>query len=259
MNHKDKKTGRVIAVTGKGGSGKTVLAATIINLLIKDGKSKILAIDADSAVCLPSALDTAVQKTVGDIREGLIEDPEMKTRIQGEAPRVVISDVLTSGEGFDLLVMGRPEGPGCFCALNELLRYGIESLSKDYDLTIIDCEAGPEQVNRRVVRSVDTLLIVTDTSTRGIHNASLIKTITEKHEKESPGHTEIYLVVNRMNEERKGIIALIEESDLDVLGLMPEDENITQFDSVGKPIIHLQPSIPYVIAVQQIIKKIGLQ
>ncbi|MDY6879203.1 MAG: AAA family ATPase [Desulfatiglans sp.] len=258
MRHQNKNNGRVVAITGKGGSGKTVLAATIINLLVGGGKSKILAIDADSAVCLPSALDATVRRTVGDIREGLIEDPEMKTRAQSQTPRVMISDVLTSGKGFDLLVMGRPEGPGCYCALNELLRYGIESLAKDYDLTIIDCEAGPEQVNRRVVRSVDTLLIVTDTSTRGIHNASLIKEITEKYEKEGDGHPEICLVVNRMKEDRKGIIPLIEEFDLNVLGFLPEDDNITQFDSVGKPIIHMQHSSPYAVAVDQIIRELGL-
>ncbi|MFH1625141.1 MAG: AAA family ATPase, partial [Pseudomonadota bacterium] len=243
--------GRVIAVTGKGGSGKTVLVAIMAGILSKDGGRKILLIDADSAACLPSALGVAVESTVGDIREEIITDPEAKKRIEDIPMREVIGDVMGQGRGFDLLVMGRPEGPGCFCAVNDLLRYGIETLSKDFDITLIDCEAGPEQVNRRVVRSVDTLVIVTDTSVRGIHNAELIKKIAEEYEGSKP--TKIGLVVNRMREEGKAILGLVEKTGLEILGCIPEDESITRSDSAGRPIIDLPHDSPGVMAVREIL------
>ena len=249
--------GRVIAVTGKGGSGKTVLVAIMADVLSKEGKYRILLIDADSAVCLPSALGVTVNRTVGDIREEIIRDPEARSKIDDTPIRMVLGDVIGRGKGFDLLVMGRPEGPGCFCAVNDLLRYGIETLSKDFDITLIDCEAGPEQVNRRVVRSVDTLVIVTDTSIRGIHNAELIKRIVE--EDENTKRTQIGLVINRVKEESKGIIGLARETGLNILGYIPEDENITRFDSVGKPITNLPGDSPSVGAVREILGEIGFE
>lgn len=247
--------GRVIAVSGKGGSGKTVLVALMAGILSKDRKRRILLIDADSAACLPSAIGVSVERTVGDIREEIIGDPGAKKKIEDIPMRIVIAEVMERGKGFDLLVMGRPEGPGCFCAVNDLLRYGIETLSKDFDITLIDCEAGPEQVNRRVVRSVDTLIIVTDTSMRGIHNARLIKKITEGYE--GTRQAKIGLVINRVKEDSEGITVAAEETGIRILGCIPEDENITRFDSVGKPIVDLPHDSHSVIAVGEILREIG--
>jgi len=156
------KGGRKIAITGKGGSGKTMLTAIMTRILAGSGNLKILAIDADSAVNLPYALGVKVGETVAEIRRQIIEEPGVKAEMQNKHISNVMAEALESGKGFDLLVMGRPEGPGCYCGINDLLRYGIDRLSREYDITLIDCEAGPEQVNRRVVQGVDVLVIVTD-------------------------------------------------------------------------------------------------
>jgi CO dehydrogenase maturation factor len=250
------KRGRTIAITGKGGVGKTVLAAMVIGLLARTGEFKILAIDADSAVSLPYALGMEVEKTVGEIRHKIIADPYVKAEISDKPMRTVIATALESGRGFDLLVMGRPEGPGCYCAINDLLRYGIETLSNKFDLTIIDGEAGPEQINRRVIQSVDTLIVVTDASTRGVRTAALIKKIAQDDRAVRFGR--MGLVINRVKEENESIRELAEQIGIDILGYIPEDENITKYDSLGKPIIDLPNNSPSVLAAQRMLAEIGL-
>jgi CO dehydrogenase maturation factor len=166
-----------VAVTGKGGSGKTAFAAVATALLAKSGEQRILAIDADSAAGLAYALGVNVHKTVAEIRREVIEDPQARKQMETRHVREAMRDILEAGDGFQLLSMGRPEGPGCFCATNDLLRYGINTLSKEYDIVVIDCEAGPEQVNRRVVDGVDFLVVVTDCSVRGLHAARSINEV----------------------------------------------------------------------------------
>ncbi|MEW6034029.1 MAG: AAA family ATPase [Chloroflexota bacterium] len=248
---------RVVAVTGKGGAGKTLLAALIVGLLARRGDRRILAIDADSAVSLPLALGVPVGRTVGDIREELISDPSAKRRVEDIPMSRVIADALGGGRGIDLLVMGRPEGPGCFCMLNDLLRYGIESLSRDYDVTVIDCEAGPEQVNRRVVRSVDTLIVVSDTSARGLNTARVIKRVAESSGGIKP--VNVGLVVNRVRPGSEGAVAVMSrETDLRVLGYIPEDDNVTRYDLTGRPLADLPDDSPAMVAVHGILRELGL-
>lgn len=247
----------MIAVTGKGGTGKTILAALIVGLLARAEGKRILAIDADSAVSLPHALGLPVNRTVGDIREELINDPAAKRRIEDIPMGDVIASVLGSSQNVSLLVMGRPEGPGCFCMLNDLLRYGIETLSRDFDVTVIDCEAGPEQVNRRVVRSVDTLVIVSDTSVRSMNTAAVIKRVAEGSGEVRP--STIGLVVNRMKTGSEIVVAdAVQRTGLNVLGYIPEDENITGYDMAGKPVTDLPDDSPAVVAVRRILQELQL-
>jgi CO dehydrogenase maturation factor len=149
---------KVIAVAGKGGTGKTMLSALMIRILGSEQGAKILAIDADSSVSLSYALGMDKIETLSDVRAKLIEDPFMRKQVMERHIRDVIGNILKHSNGFDLLVMGRPEGPGCYCGINDLLRYGIESLSKEYDFVIVDGEAGPEQINRRVLRRINILI-----------------------------------------------------------------------------------------------------
>ncbi len=160
------------------------------------------------------------------------------------------------GNGFDLLVMGRLEGPGCFCAVNDLLRYGIETLSKEFDITLIDGEAGPEQINRRVLQGVDTLIVITDTSVRGFQAAGVIKMIALDTGAAKLG--ERGLVINRLKGDSESVKEAAKQIGLEVFGYIPEDENITNYDLTGKPIIDLPETSPSVIAVQGILKKIGI-
>jgi CO dehydrogenase maturation factor len=250
------KNRRMIAVTGKGGSGKTSLVTIMVKLLAKGKNMNILVIDADSAISLPYTLGVKVRKTIGEIRRQIIESPKARTEMENIHIQTVIADTLEAGDGFHLLAMGRPEGPGCYCSVNDLLRYGIERLSRDFDLTIVDCEAGPEQISRRVAQGVDFLIIVTDATVRGIQAASLIKKITQVDEVMKS--TRVGLVINRLKQESNFIIETAQQLGLEILGYVPEDENITKYDLVGEPLINLPDTSPSVLAVQGILEKIAL-
>jgi len=248
--------GRVIAVTGKGGTGKTALAAIMIKILVRDNRLKVLAIDADSAISLPQTLGVNISKTVNDIREEIIENPEARSKLADTHIRTVIGSIVKQVEGIHLLVMGRPEGPGCYCAINDLLKYGIETLSRDFVVTIVDGEAGPEQINRRVLQNVDTLIIVADTSIRSMQTASSIRHIAQAGE--AVRFSQIGLVINRMRGESRAIVQTAQQMDIKILGYIPEDENIMKYDLAGEPILKLPDTSPSVIAVEKILREIGL-
>jgi len=247
---------RVIAVAGKGGTGKTALVAIMVKILTRNRGSNVLAIDADSAVSLPYALGIEVEKKVSDLREEVIRDPEAKKRIAtthiGKAMRNLVKKV----DGVNLLVMGRPEGPGCFCAVNDLLRYGIESVSKDYDITVIDCEAGPEQVNRRVTESVDMLVVLADTSTRSLRTANSIRQVAKSASGMSNGN--IGLVVNRVKSAGQKTSEDVRQLDMRVLGFIPDDDRIAEYDLAGRALVTLPDDSPAVLAVEKILNEIGL-
>ncbi len=241
-----------IAITGKGGSGKTAVTAVMTGLLAREGKQKVLAIDADSSVSLSYALGINFRKTVSEIRRDVIENPEARKEIESRHIRDAMAEIIESGKGFDLLTMGRPEGPGCFCGTNELLRYGIDSLSQQYDITLIDCEAGPEQVNRRVVNGVDFLVIVTDTSTRGMHAAKSINEVIRRDMKS----TGTGLGINKSKGSDQTIIQMANDAGLEILGFIPEDYTLAEYDAMGKPIINLPDNSPSVLSIQAMIQKI---
>ena len=245
-----------IAITGKGGSGKTMLTAIMTKLLAPNKDIKLLAIDADSAVNLPYALGIEAKRTVAEIRQQIIEDPEARAEIKDKNIRIVMEESLETGDGFHMLVMGRPEGPGCYCSVNDLLKYGIEGLSQQYDVTLIDCEAGPEQVNRRVVKSVDVLIVVTDTSIRGARVADSILRVIQRDESIRPAA--MGLVINRFKGDDELIMESVKKWGLDIFGRIPEDQNITDYDASGKPIIDLPETSPSVVAVAEMLTKLGL-
>ena len=248
--------GKKIAITGKGGSGKTMLTAIMTKLLARSKDVKLLAIDADSAINLPYALGIEAKRTVAEIRRQIIEDPEARAEIQDKNIRIVMEESLEVGNGFHLLVMGRPEGPGCYCSINDLLRYGIEHLSRQYDITLIDCEAGPEQVNRRVVNGVDILIIVTEPTTRGVRVCESILGVIQRDESVKPSG--VGLVVNRFKGDDALITESIEKWGLEIYGRIPEDQKITDYDTSGRPIIDLPDASPSVIAVREVLKKLTL-
>jgi len=246
---------RVIAIAGKGGTGKTLLSALLIGMLAKAQKLKVLAIDADSAVSLPYTLGVRVSKTIAEVREDVINDPEIRRQVLDQHIRSVIERLIIPGKGFDLLIMGRSEGPGCYCSLNDLLRYGIETTSRNFDVIVIDAEAGPEQVNRRVLQNVDTLIIITDTSMRGFQTAKLIARIGDAR---AIRPSRSGLVINKVRETDQSLRDAAAQTGLEVLGYIPEDENVITYDSIGRPMIELPETSPSVIAVKGILEKIGL-
>jgi CO dehydrogenase maturation factor len=249
--------GKKIAVTGKGGSGKTMLTAIMTGLLAKDDNIKLLAIDADSAINLPYALGVDVKQTVAEIRSQIIKDPKARAEMKDKNIRVVMEEALESGAGFSLLIMGRPEGPGCYCAINDLLKYGIDRLSKQFDITLIDCEAGPEQINRRVVNGVDVLVIVTDSSARGVRVAGSILSVVQNDE--SMKHTTAGLVLNRCKTKTDDrlIVESARQWGVEIFGRIPDDEWITEYDSAGKPLIDIPHTSPSVMAIEEILRRIA--
>jgi len=247
----------VLAVVGKGGTGKTTLVAIMAKVLVATRKVKLLVVDADPPVSLTYALGAKPVNTIGEIRRKLIEDPQEKRRIGDKHIRdVILDEAIIDSNGISLIVMGRAEGPGCFCSINELLRFGIGSLSKRFDITLIDCEAGIEQVNRRVIKAINTLVMISDATIRGIQTAAYLRKIAQDYGVQKPHRT--VLVINKTKKETEQIKEKAQEMGLKIFGFIPEDENIIRYDLIGKPIIDLPDTSPSVIAVREILKNLGL-
>jgi len=244
---------RIIGVTGKGGSGKTAFVSIVVKLL--SDKTRILAIDGDSAGGLSYALGVKPNKTIGDLRGELIDNPEVRKGIEDTHIREVITGTLGEGKGFSFLSMGRAEGPGCYCGVNDLLRYGIESLSKRFDLTLIDCEAGPEQISRRIVQKADTLVVIIDNSIRSIQVAEVIRNVA--YDVQGKEFDKIGLVVNKYIKGNEVVVEAAKQLGLQIFGYIPEDPNIKEYDSRGKSLLELVDHSPCVIAVKDIIRNIG--
>jgi CO dehydrogenase maturation factor len=238
---------KTIAVAGKGGTGKTTISALVIDYLIKNKKGSVLAIDADPSTNLNLALGVPLYDTVGDVRE------ETATTVSGGAAMAGmnkwdyldfrIQESLVERPGFDLLAMGRPEGPGCYCAANNILRTSVDRLSDSYDYVVIDNEAGLEHLSRRTTRDVDLLLIVSDPTLRGIVAAGRVAELVDEL-KTDVG--KIYLVVNRVNDDGlpQPLLKAIEEHKLTLAGLIPADPAVNALDAVGEPIVKLAADAP---------------
>jgi CO dehydrogenase maturation factor len=233
-----------------------MLTALLTRLVAERGHPSILAIDADSAVGLRHALGISTKKTVAEVRQQMIEDPKARSEVEDKHIRTVMEEILEDGGGFKLLTMGRPEGPGCFCKINDLLRYGIDTLSRRFDITLIDCEAGPEQVHRRVVNGVDHLIIVTDTSMRGVHAAGSVAEAVRGDPDLEVG--QMGLVINRSRGDDGRIVDQARRKDLAVLGSVPQDDAVAEYDALGKAITGLPSDSPSVMAVRGILEGMGL-
>lgn len=235
-----------IALAGKGGTGKTTVAALLIRALTRRSSQPVLAIDADPATNLHMALGLPMPATAGEIRE------EMLDAAQAGQLGVSISrhDYLTreirmaleEGDQVDLLAMGRPEGQGCYCAVNHLLRQIVDDLGRSYDFVVIDNEAGMEHIARRTTKDVDLLLVVTDPSLRGLRTAASIAEMArdiEVNVKKS------MLIVNRVEGElTPAQQAGIEATHLELAALIPADARVNQLDALGQPLLHLDGDSP---------------
>ncbi len=247
----------IIAVSGKGGTGKTLVSSILVKLLSKTGKD-LLIIDADPDSNIPETLGIDVDKTVGDVREDLKKDIN-----NGNIPTGMnkwdildykIMESIIETQEFDLLMMGRPEGSGCYCAVNNMLRKIIENISSNYDFIVIDTEAGLEHLSRRTTQSVDTMLVVSDSSRRGLHTAERVGKLAKELE---ISFENLYLVLNRvkMGKEEE-LIEKAKKTDIEIAGLIYDDELISQFDLEGKPLLELPDDSEPVLAVKKILDKI---
>jgi len=167
--------GYTIAVTGKGGCGKTTISGLMVSGLIQNGMSPVLAVDADPNSCLDSVLGVTVQKSVGTVREEarkIASANEVTGVSKRELLELKISESLVEAEDFDLVAMGRSEGPGCYCYANNVLGAVIREISDNYPYVVIDNEAGLENLSRRIVKSVDLLVLVAEPSMNGMRTVS---------------------------------------------------------------------------------------
>lgn len=241
-----------IALAGKGGTGKTTIAALLIRFLVQRRLGTVLAIDADPAANLNLALGLPVAATVGDIREGMLTEVQAGSVGTGITRHDFLNTQLRlameEGEQVDLLVMGRPEGQGCYCPVNHMLRDIIDKLGRQYDFVVIDNEAGMEHLSRRTTRDVDVLLVVTDPTVRGVTAAeSIIKLADELQI--HVGQT--LLVVNRASGELPASLrAKLEQLPARLAAIIPNDPAVGALDAEGQPLIGLDTRSPALEAIE---------
>jgi CO dehydrogenase maturation factor len=249
---------RLIAVCGKGGTGKTVSIALMARALAESAASgKLLLIDADPAMGLLSALGVGVRRTMGEVREEIIKtargrDKERKAQL-GDMIDYMAFEALSEMDGFAVLAMGRTETLGCYCPVNTLLRGAIETLSKSFDTILIDGEAGLEQINRQVVRRLHTLLIVSDPTSRGLETAAVIKKMIEVDRVMEC--QKLGLIFNRVRGSEELLRRAASKIGLEVVGMIPFDENIAEHDLVGKPVTELPDQSPGYAAYRDVVEK----
>ena len=250
---------KILALCGKGGVGKTSVSALMVKLLSEKNDRKILAIDADPAVGLATSLGITVKKTVDDIRKGLI------TKIQkGESRRdketlklldYELFDAIEEREGFALLAIGRPEDEGCFCRVNNLLKDIIGDLAGKFDIVLIDGEAGIEQINRRVMKTVDHLVLLSDTSAKGLNVANSIAHVARDNK--AVGYTDMGLIINRVTGGHE-VDDIRTRTDLDIYGWIGEDETIRGFDFKGTSLTEIPDTSPTLAVIARVLTKMGV-
>lgn len=257
-----------IALAGKGGVGKTTTAGMVIKYLAQSQPSAILAIDADPSSNLNMVLGLDLEWTVGDIREGMLEQVKQSLTAGGAAMGTLpggvnkreylnyeIRSSLAEGAQFDLIAMGRSEGPGCYCAVNHNLREVVDELSKSYRYVVIDNEAGMEHLSRRTTRDVQALLVVTDPTQRGIVAAERIAGFRKDMD---INIEHVYLIVNRMRTDTipAPLQQRIDAMDIELLGTIPADDELAEFEFSGRPLVELGDNSPVFKAISEMMAKI---
>jgi CO dehydrogenase maturation factor len=256
-----------IALAGKGGVGKTTIAALVIKYLINTQPGAVLAIDADPSSNLNMVLGLDLEWTVGDIRENLLAEVQNSLTTSGAAMGSLpggitkrdyldyeIRSSLAEGDRFDLIAMGRSEGPGCYCAVNHNLRQVIDSISKNYRYVVIDNEAGMEHLSRRTTRDVQHLLIISDPTQRGIVAAERIASFRTDL---SINIENAYLIINRLPGKMPDILKeRIDQLDIPLLGIIPSDDNLITMEFSGEPLIELSDDSEMYVRVSDMMAKI---
>ena len=249
---------KTLAIAGKGGTGKSTISALAIRGLKEKRGGSILAVDADSNVNLNDLLGVPLKETVGAIRE------EMRSRISGlpggmtkqQFLEYKIQTTLVEGPGFDLIAMGRPEGPGCYCYANNLLQDILGTLSANYEYVVIDNEAGMEHLSRRTSQAIDCLLVVSDPTVRGIIAAGRISRLLSELEARVG---RIDLVLNRVSGPLSPPLeTAVREETFALLDMIPEDNSLLSMDQQGIPVYSVSASSPAFASVGRMMDKLNL-
>ena len=251
-----------IAFAGKGGTGKTSLAGLTMKYLVSRRQGPVLAVDADSNSCLNEALGVDIHATIGKLREESLQ----AIRSGGDRPGGMsmeqlfdyqVQQSIIEANGFDLMVMGRPEGPGCYCAANNIIRKYTDILSGKYPYVVIDNEAGMEHLSRRTTHKVDLLIIVSDPTVKGIMTARRINELVDELQLDVDRRV---LVINRViGYEGEELRKRAEGYNVQVAGLVPQDEMVFRFDLEGKPVFELPEDSMSVKALFGILESLQIQ
>ena len=247
---------KIIALAGKGGVGKTTVSSLIIRQFAKNGISPILAVDADPNSNLGETLGLKVENTVGDIREGYMKNPQQVPSGMDKINylEMMMNQGLIEEKDYDLLVMGRQEGQGCYCMVNNILNRFIEELEKSYKYLLVDNEAGMEHLSRRTSGRVDMLILVTDYALRGLR---AVKRINEMLDDLKLDVKNIGLVVNRAPEKLNDrFLEEVEEIGVPILCTLPEDTTLLDFDMERKSFMDLPDDSPSVLKLDELMQKI---
>ena len=250
-----------IAVAGKGGVGKTTTCGMIIDYLCNKGKGPVLVVDADANANLNEVLGVEVETSLGAIREEMAQ-AELKGTVpagmtKADYAEFKFNSALIEEDDFDMLVMGRTQGKGCYCYVNGVLKTQVDKYAKNYQYIVMDNEAGLEHVARGTLPHVDTMLLISDCSRRGIQAAARVaETIDEMELK--PGR--LGLIVNRApgGVLDAGIMEEIEKHGLNLLGVLPQDEGVYRCDCDGDPSAKLPQDNPVKAALKNIMQSLGI-
>lgn len=253
----------IIAVAGKGGVGKTTTCGLIIDELCKQNKGPLLVVDADANSNLNEVLGVEVETTLGDIREEMARAELMKTSpipsgmTKQEYAEYKFSSALIEEDDFDMLVMGRTQGKGCYCYVNGVLKSQVDKYVGSYKYMVIDNEAGLEHIARGTLPHVDVLLLISDCSRRGIQAVARIAEMVNELELKP---ATMQLIVNRApnGQLNDGVREEIEKHGLKLLGVLPQDENVYEADCEGKPSARVAEDSPVKVALRGIMDKLDI-
>lgn len=251
-----------IAIAGKGGVGKTTICGMIVDYLCRSGKAPILVVDADANSNLNEVLGVEVETTLGDIREEMAQAEKRGDTVpagmtKADYAEYRFGEALIEEDDFDMLVMGRTQGKGCYCFVNGILQTQLKKYAGRYRYMVIDNEAGMEYIARGTLPHIDTLLLVSDSSRRGIQAVGRIAQMVGDLGL-NPG--QMKLIVNRAPEKTltAGVTEEIEKHGLELIGVLPQDEAVYEADCDGKPSAHVSDDAPIKQALAEIIKKLDL-
>ncbi len=255
--------GHIIAVAGKGGVGKTTLCGLLIQYLCESGKKPVLAVDADANANLNEVLGVEVEVTLGELREE-IERAGVDSRYQIPAGMTKqayletrLAHAVAEEDDYDLMVMGRTQGQGCYCFVNGLVQTQVQKLQSHYPYVVVDNEAGMEHISRGLIPSMETAILVSDCSRRGVQAAGRIAALMKELNFKPKT---VGLIINRALQGKldEGTLEEVNKQGLNLLGVVPHDQNVYQYDCDGRPIVRLPKDSPVRSALHDIVRKLGL-
>jgi len=249
-----------IAITGKGGVGKTTIASLLVTRLVARGCAPVLAVDADPNTCLDAALGLEVTKTIGAVREEARETAGKGLPAgisKQELLELRIAESLVEAESFDLIAMGRSEGPGCYCYANNVLKQAIAQIAESYPYIVLDNEAGLENLSRRIVRAADLLVMVADPSKRGLDTLGRLYDLALEMDVR---YERLALIVNHVRSGGLPAAAsmLEERTRADFLLALPEDRSIAELGERGESLAGLPEDDPVVERLDRFLDELGV-